>query len=116
MSEKWTPEPWFHEGTTIYALDETGVVNRFSAQISGGYTVHYRHSQSSLRTTAVELVANAHLIAAAPDLAGHIDGSIVDLNLLRRAINEGDPKPELLIRVDDMLRRASAALSRARGE
>lgn len=55
-------------------------------------------------------------LSSAIEMDGHIDGSIVDLAFLRRAIEEGDPRTELLIRVNDMLRRSRTALSKARGE
>lgn len=38
-------------------------------------------------------------------LEGKIDAAIVDLTLLWQAIQAGDPKPELLVRVDDLQRR-----------
>jgi len=57
--------------------------------------------------------ANARLIAAAPDLLGQHESTVADLEFLRRAITEGDPKAELLIRIDDILRRTQSVLSRA---
>jgi len=70
MSEKHTPGEWFlafHNGSTmVYALDETGDVNRFSTLISGGYSYQGRTVKN--RTSEEELAANARLIAAAPDM------------------------------------------------
>lgn len=60
--------------------------------------------------------ANARLIAAAPCMLAELDCREGDLVLLRRAIEEGDPKAELLVRIDDMLRETRAALAKARGE
>jgi len=57
--------------------------------------------------------ANARLIAAAPDLLAELDVRVGDLVMLRRAIEEGDQKAELLLRVDDMLRRTRAAIAKA---
>lgn len=60
--------------------------------------------------------ANAALIAASPDLAAQHDSNLVDLDFLRRAIVAGDPTAELLIRVDDLIRRSRAALNKALGK
>jgi len=61
MSAKHTPGPWLREGCFVYALHiwRGRAVNRFSAAISG-YT-----SQGG---TEDEALANARLIAAAPDM------------------------------------------------
>jgi hypothetical protein len=63
-----------------------------------------------------ERQANARLIAAAPDLYGQLESGQTDLDLLRRAIEENDPKAELLIRVTDLWKRNEASLAKARGE
>lgn len=63
--------------------------------------------------TEAEVEANARLIAGAPDLLGQLVSAQVDLDLLRRAIEEGDPKAELLIRVTDLWKRNAAALAKA---
>lgn len=55
MSTKHTPGPWMIAGKTVYALNEDGY-NRFSALVQDA------HTKES------ELVANARLIAAAPEL------------------------------------------------
>jgi hypothetical protein len=60
--------------------------------------------------------ADARLIAAAPELYGQLESGQTDLDLLRRAIEENDPKAELLIRVTDLWKRNDAALAKARGE
>ena len=54
---KYTPGPWQRDGLTVYALDERRR-NRFSTQL--------QHDFSGI--TREELEANAHLIAAAPEL------------------------------------------------
>lgn len=59
---------------------------------------------------------NAHLIAAAPDMLAELEVREGDLFMLRKAIEAGDPKAELLIRVEDMLRETRACLSRAEGK
>jgi len=48
-------------------------------------------------------------------LAEH-EMEILDLNLLRKAVEANDPKAELLIRIDDILRRKKAAIAKAEGE
>lgn len=63
-----------------------------------------------------ETEANARLIAAAPDLLDQHEADMVDLDLLAKAIHAGDPMPELVIRVTDMLNRKLAAIAKATGE
>jgi len=61
MSErKFTPGPWMLSGRTVYALNDQGF-NRFSALVQDAHT------------SAVELDANARLIAAAPELLGALE-------------------------------------------
>ena len=57
--------------------------------------------------------ANARLIAAAPDMYGELDVRVGDLVMLRKAIEAGDPRNELFVRIDDMLRETRAALAKA---
>lgn len=59
--------------------------------------------------------ANARLIAASPLMYEAIDCAVIDLDLLLMAINADDPKRELLIRVTDIKRRLSTALSKVKG-
>jgi hypothetical protein len=59
--------------------------------------------------------ANARLIADAPELLHELDVREGDLFMLRNAIEAGDPKAELLVRVEDMLRETRAALAKVRG-
>lgn len=64
-----TPGPWAWFGNAsamVYALDETGGVNRFSARVDGGCP--YAGRTVKERTSEDELAANARLIAAAPEL------------------------------------------------
>jgi hypothetical protein len=58
---------------------------------------------------------DARLIAAAPDLLDQHEADMVDLDLLAKAIHAGDPMPELVIRVTDMLNRKRAAIAKATG-
>ena len=59
--------------------------------------------------------ANGRLISAAPDLLAELDVRVGDLWMLLKAIEAGDPKAELLIRVEDMLRETKAAIAKAEG-
>lgn len=68
MTTKHTPGPWTADGCSVYALDETGNVNRFSAHVQGGYVVDNPDVRPVKRTSPEELAANARLIAAAPDM------------------------------------------------
>lgn len=63
MTDQHTPGPWIIDGQLIYALDETGRVNRFTASVQGGWI-----TRRGERVSETELNANARLIAAAPDL------------------------------------------------
>lgn len=68
METKHTPGPWFSQGETVYALDETGTVNRFSVGIQRGYVLDSHHKANRVMTSSAEMEATAKLIAAAPDL------------------------------------------------
>lgn len=68
--------------------------------------IHFQHERAD---------ANARLIASAPELLAELDVRVGDLVMLRRAIEEGDPKRELLFRIDDMLRESRAAIAKAEG-
>ncbi|HYC66674.1 hypothetical protein [Brevundimonas sp.] len=57
--------------------------------------------------------ARARLIAAAPCLLDQHGCELSDLRFLLRAIEEGDPKAELILRVKDMIERESAAIAKA---
>ena len=60
----YTPGPWQRKGRTVYALteDKKGrIVNRFDAQISPGGSISMYDSEETQ-------LANARLIAAAPEL------------------------------------------------
>ena len=56
---------------------------------------------------------HAPLIAAAPDLLKELDVRVGDLVMLRKAIEAGDPRRELFVRIDDMLRETRAAIAKA---
>lgn len=57
--------------------------------------------------------ANARLISAAPNQHEAHYINLGDLEMLRMAIAAGDPKKELLLRTDDMIKRTRAAIAKA---
>ena len=61
----WTPGVWEVDGTTVYATNGEGT-NRFTLSVQRGH-VHYGFD-NAMRTPKREAEANAHLIAAAPDM------------------------------------------------
>lgn len=102
MSAKHTPGPW-----------EAVFGSADGIQIAAGSSpvalVYAEIEQRGAHT------ANAQLIAEAPALLGQHEADLADLHLLRLAIQAGDPKAELLIRVQDMERRKRAAIAKATG-
>ena len=74
-----TPGPWKAEGTCVYALNGDRS-NIFFCGVQGGYTEQNRHR--SVRTKCDELLANARLIAAAPEL-------LEALELCEEALEDG---------------------------
>lgn len=119
MSEKWTPGPWFCAERMIYALQDTfppsyvegklQQVNRFDALVQGHFCPHE------------EKLANARLIAAAPDLveAAALQEDAEDANANCPEC-EGDGIPELCPRCFPLFDAARvkrrAALAKARGD
>lgn len=107
MSEsKFTPAPWsivpYGDGSSLVIHSDEDNRVCFMATASSDRP----SSHASIR-------ANARLIAAAPELFEQHEANIADLQMLRRAIEEGDPMTELLIRVDDLLKFSRAALAKA---
>jgi hypothetical protein len=100
-----TPGPWrLNLGNETEIMDGTGKLNVARAHCGG---------ISGIRVAEAEI--NARLIAAAPNLLTELEVREGDLVMLIRAIEEGDPKQELLVRAGDMLRETRAALIKARG-
>jgi len=70
MSEpKFTKAPWLlaNDGSPfVYALNEEGNQNRFWLHIARGFVKN--ESWEDARVASDEVLANAHLISAAPDL------------------------------------------------
>lgn len=57
--------------------------------------------------------SNARLIAAAPGMLAKLNDIAGGLSLLRMAVEAGDPKREMLVRIDDMMREISATTAKA---
>ena len=105
-----TPGPWYSEpqgyvSASFYIRGSDGKGNRMTW--GKGAVAHIPRSR------VLPMEANARLIAAAPDLLGQHEADITDLELLAKAIHAGDPMPELVIRVTDMLNRKRAAIRKA---
>lgn len=98
---KHTPGPWPFQGVVNVAY-----ANYYAIDFpdGSGFLVNCQIGE-----------ANARLIAAAPDLLAELEVREGDLVMLKRAIEEGDPKAELLVRVSDMLRETRAAIAKAEG-
>ncbi|NHT75898.1 hypothetical protein G8E10_09420 [Rhizobiaceae bacterium CRRU44] len=121
---KHTPGPWkvvssvsFESGLTYVSVQpEHSDAERDKplAMANGEFHVcRMSHTAARHRITLYE--ANARLIAAAPELLTELEVREGDLVMLRRAIAEGDPKEELLIRVGDMLKETRAVIEKAKG-
>lgn len=67
--------------------------------------------------TATNREANADFIVRAvnshDDILAELDCRVGDLVMLRKAIEAGDPRAELFVRIDDMLRETRAAIAKA---
>lgn len=98
---KFTPGPWKAEPGAKRGAWVKGATGEWAALACGD--------------TDESASANARLIAEAPNMYATLDVTAVDLDLLRRAIEDGDPKAKLLIRVKDMQERHRRALSKAEG-
>lgn len=96
-----TPLPYLREGALIYALDESGSVNRISMRLEGGYTGRNRE-----RTTDEEFEATAaffvHAVNSHSDLVEALraveaamirggDGRILDVGWNITKLNEARP-------------------------
>ena len=107
MTMKHTPGPWTVDAMGfIYASADSELPE--NSNQGAELVLAKLLSHSTVRTAG-----NANLIAAAPDLLAQHNTNLVDLDLLRRAIAEGDPKAELLVRVDDLIRFSRDAIAKA---
>lgn len=104
-----TPGPWLASGGSVYALDESGQVNRFYVNVQPGYVIRTNSSATSVHTSYGELDANARLIAAAPDLLEALE------DLLMHACI-ADASPDDKDEIDQSYERAArAAIAKALG-
>jgi len=103
----FTPGPWDRVETTVFRLDETETCNRFAAQIQGGYKERGQGWSKDERTSDEELLANAHLIAAAPELYEALESAKEWLEQCRGAGVFVHPQ---------VIPDCEAALAKARGE
>jgi hypothetical protein len=111
-----TPTPW-----AVNAQRPASIVDPTRRGFNGSYRIADAYFSAELADTPRfdEAKANAAFIVRAVNsfdaLVAELDVRVGDLVMLRRAIEEGDPKAELLLRIDDMLRETRAALSTAEG-
>jgi hypothetical protein len=110
-----TPGPWVADISERWSADTHVRVPSLAGQ--PGYGPHGPAVARVLRyiRNRDEVLANARLIAAAPELLAELDCRVGDLVMLRKAIEANDPKVELLVRIDDMLRETRAAIAKAQG-
>ena len=109
MADKisYTRGPWLLDNMTVYALDETGSCNRFSAQVQWGFKHHSQGDKIDERTSEDELTANARLIAAAPELLEALETTLANAKLFNRDTDL------MWVAVRD---KAETAIAKARGE
>lgn len=109
MSTKYTPAPWQVEGTTVYALEHYGwkkgeeqFCNRFTASVQRGQ-----------KENKDELLANAKLIAAAPEILEALQEMVNgDKEAIEEAELLGIPFPEPML---ESYKKAVAAIAKALG-
>jgi hypothetical protein len=89
MSE-WTPGPW--------KVERGQGLHRFSGVYSAhnGYAIHYKYGSAGEGAAAQDL-ANAHLIAAAPDLAEALDWLLASVEADRSKENHPGDKDERIV-------------------
>lgn len=97
---KFTPGPWFAYGRYIGTKNHKSAIAE-CRDVNGNWSDDAKSS------------ADAKLIASAPDLLAELEVRAGDLVMLIKAIEAGDPKAELLLRANDMLRETRAAISKA---
>lgn len=101
MSEsKHTPGPWgIHGGIEVWIMAGGVHVDTVPRSGDGDWSP-----------------ANARLIAAAPEMLEQHEADLGDLELLLCAVDAGDPALELRFRINEILRRKSAIIAKAKGE
>lgn len=107
MSEH-TPGPWTmtDDGSPfIYYLNDEGI-NRFSASVQQGWA----SANDGQRTPHSEILANAHLIAAAPDLLAALKEIVMGIGPFHQ-----DPLEHAGNVIESMQAIARAAIAKAEG-
>lgn len=94
---KASPGPYLVAGTTVYALDETGKCNRFTAHVQPGFTRYHggglRKPGDSMDCTSVEEAeAVARLFAASADLYSALQTA--ESQLVTLGGDPGEHQPE----------------------
>lgn len=108
MASQFTPGPW-----RLAENDKTIVVTE-ALDAEGNCSV-IADVLTYVGRAGEHDFANARLIAASPDLLNEHINRLSDLMMLRKAIAFDDPKGELLVRIDDMLRDTRTIITKARG-
>lgn len=97
---------------SVFEVDEQGEIDRLVCVVVPTTEVKrgngHRHEDPERDAIAVK-------IAALPDLHEAHEVNLVDLKLLLLAVQAGDPKAELELRVGDILKRTVAALAKTEG-
>ena len=101
---KFTPSPWRYYSGSRSVWSQATSPEKAICVVSGP------QKQCDIRD------ANARLIANAPEYHRQTDLTIGGLELLRTAIEADDPKRELLLCVDDLIRDNKAMQARAAPE
>lgn len=71
----YTPGPWLHGDTHVFALDATGNINRLYVLVQGGFL----DRDSMEHTPDAEMLATTRLIASAPELLEAMEGVLEGL-------------------------------------
>jgi hypothetical protein len=110
---KHTPTPWRTTKTQPNVVCNSGG-DKWIARATIG------HSKSPRFIADADIAeANAAFIVKAvnchDDLLNELEVRDGDLYMLRKAVEAGDPKAELLVRIDTMIRETKIALAKAEG-
>jgi len=108
----WTPGPWKMRSKLCAVV--VGQPITHTTATGGAVLIH--NPEVCQLPPSYRREADAHLIAAAPELAGQLEAECVDLDLLELAIKDNAGRDELLARIGIMRGNNRAALAKARGE
>ena len=104
MTNKFTPGPWEREESDYPSMEET-ILEGCGRVVGSGYTICQMADFSEEK-----LAANAHLIAAAPELYEALEEFVTETRAYQ------SPECEECPIVGPILRIADKALAKARGE